>query len=94
MDLIFIKKMVSGRPILCLIFRRVMQEIRKEDLIKIDDTSFEIPQSYRNDMRVPARIFANEQMLDDIVGDRSLWQLVNVSTLPGIQKYAIDARSS
>ena len=66
-----------------------MQEIRKEDLIKIDDTSFEIPQSYRNDMRVPARIFANEKMLDDIIGDRSLWQLLNVSTLPGIQKYAI-----
>lgn len=66
-----------------------MEEVRREDLIKVDDNSYEIPKSYRDDMRVPALIFANEQMLDDIVGDRSLWQLINVATLPGIQKYAI-----
>jgi len=40
------------------------------------------------DMRVPARIFTNATMLEDILLDRSLDQLVNVATLPGIQKYA------
>lgn len=40
-------------------------------------------------MKVPARIYATEKMLVEVVRDRSLEQLVNVSTLPGIQKYAI-----
>jgi tRNA-splicing ligase RtcB (3'-phosphate/5'-hydroxy nucleic acid ligase) len=64
-------------------------EIHKEDLIKVDENTYEIPKSFRQDMRVTARIFVNENMLNDVVGDRSLWQLVNVATLPGIQKYAL-----
>lgn len=40
-------------------------------------------------MRVSARIFASNDLLDEILKDRSLEQLVNVATLPGIQKYAI-----
>lgn len=61
------------------------QIIKREDLIKIDDYTFEIPQSFRPDMRVPARVFTNEKMLEDILQDKALWQLVNVATLPGIQ---------
>ncbi len=64
------------------------QEIKYSDLIKIDDFTWEIPKSYRSDMRVPARLFANENMIGDVLQDRALWQLVNVATLPGIQKYA------
>ena len=64
------------------------QYLSKEDLIKINDFLYEIPVSYRDDMLVPARIFVNEQMLDQILEDRSLWQIVNVATLPGIQKAA------
>lgn len=63
--------------------------ISKKDLIKINDYLWEIPKSFRSDMRVPARAYATEKMLDDIMGDRSLWQLINVATLPGIQKYAL-----
>lgn len=66
-----------------------MQEVRREDLIQLSDYLFEIPQSYRSDMRVPARIYASDTMIADIINDRSLWQLVNVATLPGIQKYAL-----
>lgn len=36
-------------------------------------------------MRVPARILASEPLLDAIMEDRSLVQLVNVASLPGIQ---------
>ncbi len=61
----------------------------KRDLIKISDYLWEIPQSHRSDMRVPARIYSTVGTLEDIFKDRTLWQLVNVSTLPGIQKYAI-----
>lgn len=58
-------------------------------LQKINDYTFEISSTYRSDMRVPARVYATEQMLKEIATDRSLNQLVNVATLPGIQKYAI-----
>ncbi|MBI2012848.1 MAG: RtcB family protein [Candidatus Colwellbacteria bacterium] len=61
----------------------------KQDLIKLNDYLWEIPRNYRSDMRVPARVYATEKMLDDILGDRSLEQLINVTTLPGIQKYAL-----
>lgn len=59
--------------------------IQKTALKKISPVLWEIPQSYRSDMRVPARIFATERMIDEIGSDRSLDQLVNVATLPGIQ---------
>ncbi|MCB0570081.1 MAG: RtcB family protein, partial [Phaeodactylibacter sp.] len=35
-------------------------------------------------MRVPARVYALEKLLDAILDDRSLEQLANVATLPGI----------
>ena len=63
--------------------------MRKQDLQRLDDFLWEIPRSYRGDMRVPGRVYTTERMLEQIVGDRSLEQLVNVTTLPGIQKYAI-----
>jgi len=64
------------------------QQIKKSDLVRIDAYTYEIPMSYRADMRVPARVFINEQMIDDVLSDRALWQLVNVATLPGIANYA------
>ncbi|MBL7141652.1 RtcB family protein [Patescibacteria group bacterium] len=63
--------------------------LTKQDLKKINDYLYEIPKTFRPDMRVPARIYADEKMLDQIFRDRSLQQLVNVATLPGIQKYAL-----
>lgn len=62
--------------------------ITKTDLHKITDYLWEIPKTYRNDMRVPARIYATEKLLEEILGDRSLEQLINVATLPGIQTAA------
>lgn len=61
----------------------------RSNLKKISDVQWEIPVSYRTDMRVPARIYATAEMLDNIIEDRSLNQLVNVSTLPGIQNAAL-----
>lgn len=61
----------------------------KNDFIKINDWLWEIPKSFRQDMRVPARIYASEKMLDDILGDRSIAQLINGTTLPGIVRYGI-----
>lgn len=61
----------------------------RKTLERVAADVWEIPQSYRSDMRVPARLYASEWMLDSILRDRSLTQLINVATLPGIRKYAI-----
>ena len=63
--------------------------MNKADLTKLNDHLWEVPKSYRGDMRVPARVYASEKMLDAILQDRSIHQLINVATLPGIRKYAI-----
>jgi len=63
--------------------------ISKKDFIKIDNYLWEIPKSFRQDMRVPARIYVSEKMLEDIFRDRSLDQLINLTCLPGIQKYGL-----
>lgn len=63
--------------------------IAKKDLNKINDSLWEIPQSFRSDMRVPGRVYATERMLDEICRDKSLEQLINVATLPGIERYAL-----
>ena len=44
----------------------------------------EIPATARDDMRVAARVWADEELWKQISRDRTLLQLVNVSTLPGI----------
>jgi len=59
------------------------------DLIKINESLYEIPQPFRADMRVPARLYMNQAMFADIANDLSLVQLVNMASLPGIQKYAL-----
>jgi len=61
----------------------------KGELKKVSDILWEIPVSFRQDMRVPARVYATADMIESIIQDRSLMQLVNVSTLPGIQKAAL-----
>lgn len=65
-----------------------MRSVPKESIVKIQDYLWEIPITYRPGMQVPAQILATEVLLDDILDDRSLQQLVNVTFLPGIQKAA------
>ena len=56
---------------------------------RIDDVLWEIPRDARPDMRVPARVFADEELLAAIASDRSLEQLQNVATLPGVVEAAL-----
>ena len=55
-----------------------------KDLKKIGEYEWEIPQSFRGDMRVPVRLFATRRLLEDVMGDKSLEQAVNACTLPGL----------
>ena len=63
--------------------------IRKQDLERIDENVWQVPQNYRDDMRVPARLYADEELVEDALQDDSVNQLINTATLPGIVKYAI-----
>ena len=63
--------------------------MQRAQLIRRSDVTWEIPQTYRADMQVPAIIYAHEDLLEAMLADRSLEQLVNVATLPGIQHAAI-----
>ncbi len=62
--------------------------ITKENFKKINNYLREIPKTYRDDMRVPARIYISDKIWEH-VEDEALIQLVNSTTLPGIVKYAI-----
>ena len=58
-------------------------------LRRLDEVVWEIPASERDDMRVPARVFADSELISQIAADRSLEQLQNVATLPGITGAAL-----
>lgn len=64
-----------------------MNENIPKNIKKISDTLWEIPMSYKKGMRVPARIYANDAILQGM--DAGVFeQITNVACLPGIQKYA------
>ena len=63
--------------------------ISLHDLVRISDYEWEIPQSFRQDMRVPVRLFATRKMLEDVMKDRSLEQAVNAATLPGLVGHVV-----
>lgn len=66
----------------------VVEHHLPHELRPLDETLWEISASARPDMRVPARVFADE-LLEALMGDRSLEQLQNVATLPGIVEAAL-----
>src|SRR5947209_5075396 len=59
------------------------------DAQRIDDELWELPVGTVPGMRVPARVFADAALLAAIEQDRSLEQLANVATLPGIVDAAL-----
>ena len=59
----------------------------KIPLKRIDKYIWEIPKDYRPGMRVPARIYADEQLLEKMKADLTLVQAANVAHLPGCLLY-------
>src|SRR3989442_12502017 len=54
---------------------------------QVSDVLWEIPPSYKPGMRVPARIYANRELLEAM--DRIVFeQVTNVACLPGIIRYS------
>ncbi len=59
------------------------QAFKKPDFKKISDVIWEIPTSFKQGMKVPARVYASQKVLDQM--DLQVWdQITNVATLPGI----------
>ena len=59
-----------------------------DNLQKISDTVWELPATYKEGMRVPARIIATEKLVREM--DEAVYeQISNVATLPGITRYAL-----
>jgi tRNA-splicing ligase RtcB len=63
--------------------------VQKSDLVRIDEYVWEIPKSYRSDMKVPARIYSSEKLLNMTFRDRTMEQLVNTAAMPGVVKWVL-----
>jgi tRNA-splicing ligase RtcB len=61
----------------------------KSILKRISPVLWEISSETRKNMRVPAHIYVSEDMLDMLFKDKSIEQLINVTSLPGIVNYAV-----
>lgn len=57
------------------------------EIQKIEEGVWEVPMTFKKGMRVPARIFASDHLLQQM-DDGVFEQVTNVACLPGIQKYA------
>lgn len=60
----------------------------EEVLNKVRDCVWELPSNYKKSMRVPGRIFLDDEALKDLEKG-AVDQVANVASLPGIQKFSI-----
>ena len=58
-------------------------------LKQIDECRWELPKEYKRGMRVPAMIFADRAMIEQLGGDQAIEQAANVATLPGITGHSL-----
>jgi tRNA-splicing ligase RtcB len=58
--------------------------IHKQAFRRVSDYVWELDTKYNADMRVPVRLYADGELLEDALRDASLEQAVNVACLPGL----------
>ncbi|MGA8080884.1 MAG: RtcB family protein [Candidatus Nitrosopolaris sp.] len=56
---------------------------------KLGEFEFIVEKDQAIGMRVPVRIYANENLISNMASDRTIDQAINVATLPGVQKHVI-----
>ncbi len=66
-----------------------MSITEKFQIQKIDNYRWQIPKGYKQGMRVPGLIYADEKMLPQILSDNAPEQVANVAFLPGIVNYSL-----
>ena len=69
--------------------RKFREQVPSVPIERVDEYRWLIPQSYRQGMRVPGMVFADEQLIEKMKTDRTLNQCANVAHLPGIYSHAI-----
>lgn len=62
--------------------------MKHEELERKSDHVWEAPESYKECMRVPGRLYSSDELFPDVEED-CLEQLANVACLPGIHNYSI-----
>jgi len=58
--------------------------MERTDVARIDDFTWEIPESFRESMRVPVRIIASEELIGDILQGEAIDQAIQTAMLPGL----------
>jgi tRNA-splicing ligase RtcB len=61
----------------------------KIPLERVDAYRWRIPQRYNEEMRVPGMVYADDELIEQILEDNALHQVANVATLPGIVGYSL-----
>jgi tRNA-splicing ligase RtcB len=61
----------------------------KIPLERVDSNRWRIPRSYNAEMRVPGMVYADDELIEQILSDNALQQVANVATLPGIVGYSL-----
>src|SRR5579883_1563688 len=61
----------------------------KIPLERLDPNRWRIPASYQEGMRVPGIVYADDELIQQILDDNALHQVANVATLPGIVGYSL-----
>jgi len=59
----------------------------KTPLERRTDEIWELPVTYKSGMRVPGRLFLSRRLVEEL-DDKTMSQVANVATLPGIQQYS------
>jgi tRNA-splicing ligase RtcB len=58
--------------------------VQRTELTQSGPFTWDLPPSYRHDMRVGVRIYADDALLEGILQGDAMTQLINVTTLPGV----------
>ena len=65
------------------------KSVEKIPLERVDPYRWRIPQRYNDEMRVPGMVYADDELIGQILDDNALHQVANVATLPGIVGHSL-----
>ncbi len=65
------------------------KSLEKIPLERVDPYRWRIPQRYNDEMRVPGMVYADDELIGQILEDNALHQVANVATLPGIVGHSL-----
>ena len=62
---------------------------QKIPLERVDPFRWRIPQRFNAEMRVPGMVYADDELIEQMLNDNALQQVANVATLPGIVGHSL-----